>query len=713
MADEDKARHPLEAEDVIEVGPLPTLESAGDSIARPPSFSESQFATIVRRQRRRRIVSPTMERLEESRTAPPLPEVLSFSTQQSPSAARRRHQHHHLDPSPDTHMNAVVEETTRQSKQMRSDSDKTCKGNNSWHSWPFAGWGSMMMLELSRHELEESQARLNSGPQPALEWARAASIAGNALTGSVFYSIPAVLAACAIFTPLSLLLAIVLLWPFRPIMCQLAQTFQNGDASSYTYLLNIVHRSWFALVVASFILLDAVATGAVSAATAASYIYKEASPAALSPLDTFLGGAGVVVVLLAAMALIALLGLRSSASIAVGMISIHLLTMVALIIAGIVQWTREGNATLVSNWREAIPLLSQGRGIARSIFDGTCTAFVGLTGFEMAPTYVQSVKDGHFSIALRNLHLVILVTEVPLALLVVVLIPLDAGLNAPNVLAVLAQVCSSSTPDGPSSWLKIIVVVDAAIVLMGGIITGLQATCGLCQSLAYDGILSPIFLARMPRTQASFMSIGLFFALSILFCAAFQFDMAMMSSVFSLTFLFVMTSFPLSLLLLKWYRPKLEETGGAARAQVGLACVASALAIGITAVAGNAALTPVYLLKTAALALGFFVAMWALKKRAEFARSLLWLSEERWWGSLDKRPRTARSVKGIHQTLARWMTKERTRPVVFVTHTDEISQLVNVMRYIDEVSQPGGRVDTWDADRSCVFCRTRQHHGLS
>lgn len=702
MADEDKARHPLEVEDVFGMGPPPTLESAGDSIARPPSFSESQFATIVRRQRRRRIVSPTMERLEENRAASPLPEVLSLSSQQSPSAPRRRHQHHHPDPSPHTYLNAVVEETTRQSKQMRSNSGKACKGNG-WHSWPFAGWGSMMMLELSRHELEESQARLNSRPQPALEWARAASIAGNALTGSVFYSIPAVLAACAVFTPLSLLLAIVLLWPFRPIMCQLAQTFQNGDASSYTYLLNVVHRSCFALVVASFILLDAVATGAVSAATAASYIYNEASPAALSPLDTFLGGAGIVVVLLAAMALITLLGLRSSASIAVGMISIHLLTMVALIIAGIVQWTREGNATLVSNWREAIPLLSQGRGIARSIFDGTCIAFVGLTGFEMAPTYVQSVKDGHFSIALRNLHLAILVTEVPLALLVVALIPFDAGLNAPNVLAILAQVCSSSTPDGPSSWLKIIVVVDAAIVLMGGIITGLQATCGLCQSLAYDGILSPIFLARMARTQASFISIGLFFALSIVFCAAFQFDMAMMSSVFSLTFLFVMTSFPLSLLLLKWYRPKLEETGGAARAQVGLACVALALAIGITAIAGNAALTPVYLLKTAALALGIFVAMWALKKRAEFARSLLWLSEERWWGALDKRPRTARSVKGLHQALVRWMTKERTRPVVFVTHTDEISQLVNVMRYIDEVSQPGGRMDNWDAERSCPF----------
>jgi len=686
----DRRRHEIQDDDVFYQTGLDSSDT--NSIQQPPSFSESQFATIVRRQRKRRIVSPTSERLEENRPARNLlSEVLHLSPQQSPSATRRRHQHNRRGSSPDFRLDTVIEESKRQPKLKRYDS-KMPKNRNEWNNWQFSGWGSMMMLELSKKELEQSQEVIDKRPKPILEWARAASIAGNALTGSVFYSIPAVLAACTIFTPLSLLLAILLLWPFRPIICQLAQTIQNGDASSYTYLLNVVHRSWIALIAAAIILLDAVATGSVSAATAANYISNQVTLAdPSSSVSSFLQGAGVVVVLLSGMTLVSLLGLRDSASIALVMITIHLLTMSALIIAGIVQWARQGNTTLINNWHEAIELLSKGRGIARSIFDGTCIAFVGLTGFEMTPTYVSSVKDGHFTIALRNLHLATLVTEVPLALLVVVLIPLNAQISASSVLAVLAQICSSSAIDGSSSWLKILVVIDAVIVLMGGVMTGIQATCGLCQSLAYDGILAPIFLTRMFRTQAFFMSIGLFLLLSLIFCAVFQFDMATMSSVFSLTFLFVMLSFPISLFLLKWGRPKLEESGSDSTARCGMACVALALAIAITAIAGNVALQPIFLLKTFALALGIFMGFWILKRRVEIARIALWLTDEKWFGdpvkeTKESRQEGSRGAVKIRSSIIKWMKRERTKPVVFFTETDEISHLVNALRYVDEVS---------------------------
>lgn len=649
------------------------------TLPRPPSFTESQFATIIRRQKRRKISLPSCRRLEEDHREEDLPETWALPSIASPSAARRRHElQGRRESSPDAQSNAISEEQTRLPKLTRSKSSD----RNDWTSWHFAGWGNMTMMEISQQDLQEAQKVTDQGPKPVLGWARAASIAGNALTGSVFYSIPAVLSGCYIFTPLALLLAVLLLWPFRMIMCHLASILQCGDASSYTYLLNTVSKSYIALMAAAIILLDAIATGSVSAATASKYIYNQVDTGILSSsTSTFLQGAGIIIVLLAGMCLITLLGLKDSANISLLMISIHLLTMFALIIAGMVQWAKGGNAILIENWQETMKILSHGKGIARSIFDGTCIAFVGLTGFEMTPTYVQSVKKGQFKVALQSLHLATLVTEVPLALLVVVLIPMQSSLNSTNVLAVLAQVCTSSNINSTSTWLKYLVVTDAVIVLMGGVLTGIQATCGLCQSLAYDGILASIFLSKMVKTKAFYASIALFFILCLIFCAVFQFDMATMSSVFSMTFLFVMLSFPISLMLIKWTRPRLlnpESTGP------GLACIQFAIAVAITALVGNIALQPINLLKTALLALGIFFALWSLKSRVEIARFTMWMMHERWFKLKSSfQLKGASKIKGI---VIKWMKMQRSKPIIFFTNTDQISHLVKAIRYIEEVS---------------------------
>jgi amino acid transporter len=483
-------------------------------------------------------------------------------------------------------------------------------------------------------------------------------------------------------------------------MCQLAKMLQCGDGSSYTYLLNTVNRSWWALLAASFILLDAVATGSVSAATAASYISNQVHSASPSA-TTFINGAGLVIVLLTGMTLITLLGLRDSANIALVMLTIHLVSMTALIIAGIVQWAKSGSTTFVSNWHEATAMLSNGKGIARSLFDGTSIAFVGLTGFEMTPTYRQSVKQGHFDIALRSLHLATLLIEVPLALLVVVLIPLQTGLGASNVLAVLAQVCSSSDLDGASSWLKLIVVVDAVLVLMGGILTGIQACIGLCQCLAHDGILASVFLSRMIKTQAHHASIALFPALCLVFCAVFHFDMATMSSVFSMTFLFVMLSFHISLALIKWNRPSLLQDP--ASSQCEMACITLAITIAVIAISGNVALQPIYLLQTALLALAIFVALWILKGRVNIARFFLWLVNEKWVGGEVKRGSFhLRGFSKIQSALIKWMKRKRSKPIVFLSETDEISHLVQVLRYIGEVSLDRSDKGELDADTASL-----------
>ena len=265
----------------------------------------------------------------------------------------------------------------------------------------------------------------------------------------------------------------------------------------------------------AFYLLDAVATGAVSAGTAASYISAE-----VPGLDMRI----MTIVLLVAMAAICMLGVKDSANVALGMVTIHLTTMAMLIVAGIVTWARLGNATLVDNWNVAKGVdLTSGRNVARIVFDGTCIAFVGLTGVESTPSYVSAVKAGGFPRALRNLHISVLLTEPALALLIVATMPMSSIIGTPNILASLGALSGG--------WLKYIVIVDAVIVLAGGIISGTVGCMGTAQALVNDKILANFFQRALPRTGARWPQIVLFLALCLIMCGTSNFNLTIMSSV--------------------------------------------------------------------------------------------------------------------------------------------------------------------------------------
>lgn len=389
--------------------------SRASSVMQPPSFAESQFATIVRRQRKQRIVSPTMERLEHGEvgaTAPPLATLVGV-----PSTPRRRYNRRGTDDDDNVDVNdennKVLPNDTPAKREMKtSRRRRTSTRELSIDGWDFAGWGKMSMLELSRSERDEAAEAIARRPRALLGQWRTASLCGNALTGSVFYSLPAVLAASSILTPIGLFLAIALLWPFRPIMCELASAMSYGDAGSYSYFLNTTTKTTFALLAAAFVMLDAVATGAVSAGTAASYISAQAKEngSISASLRAFLDGPAITIILLVGIASIALLGTRGSGTVALVMIVFHLITMTALIVAGIVAWAQHGNATLVSNWSDARQVLTSGKGYARAVFDSFCVSFIGLTGIETSVLYTSAVKKGQFPKALRSLHIAVLVS---------------------------------------------------------------------------------------------------------------------------------------------------------------------------------------------------------------------------------------------------------------------------------------------------------------
>lgn len=477
--------------------------SSQDTLPRPPSFAESQLQTIIRRQRKRRIVSPQLERIEAGQVhfagyggAGVAPSEMASSGDGMPTIA-----------------GPYVKVGRNRSGPARA---------GPLNSYEFAGWGSMSMLEISEQEVGTARRQIAERPSTGsgaalLGQFRAMAIAGNAVTGSIFYALPSVFAVSGVFAPVCLLLAALLMTPTLLVIHSLASSLPGTNA--YSYMLNLGGRP-LALVAGAVTILDAVSTGAVSSTTAASYVSVEAQQV---PAPVW------AVIFLATLTAICLLGLRESSSVALGMFTLHIAAIIALMVAAIVTWVKEGPGILAANWHDAMQVATSaahlgGKGVARSLFDGTVLAFVGLTGFETTVAYASSVKRRSFPLALRNIWLVVALLEAPMALLVLALLPFDSILSANNVLASLASAAAGR-------GLQVFIIIDAAIVLCGGIITGAISCCAVLMSMSDDGTLPRRLGWLLDKTQAPAFCLGSYLCLCLLVCATSRFSQLMLSSI--------------------------------------------------------------------------------------------------------------------------------------------------------------------------------------
>ncbi|KAI0047380.1 hypothetical protein FA95DRAFT_1559224 [Auriscalpium vulgare] len=504
----------MEAADIAGELPFPSpmaVDLADAHSLRPPSFAQSEFQTIVRRQRRD---GNDPEGLKSRRTRRRAPQV--------------------------------------------EDSQ-----------WDFAGWGTMRYLEISPEEVRNAEARIGE-PQTMLGVLAASSVAGNGLSGSVFYAFPLVAAAAGIYSPLCLFVASLLLLFFRPVMLELAATVRINGAN-YVYLLQFAGKT-ASIVGAAATLLDAVATSTVSAATASTYLAGE--------INTLPFSAGVLTILfLVALSLVALAGIKESASVTAVVFVFHLTTMFGLALASIVHWAHADphSTVLKGNWSLRPDTALE---TVRAIFYGICIAFLGVTGFECTPSYIEHMRPKTYSTVLRNLIAIATVLNATLSLLVFAVLPAATIASGANVLSALATRAAGR-------WLRIIVVVDAVSVLLGGVMTGVVTASRLFDRLARDRVLPQFFLWELPITKSPYIATLTSVGLSLLLYVASGMSLSTVSSMFSVAFLSVLFLYALSDLLLKLNRPRLSRAPHS-----GLLVLAGAFVVVITTLAGNIALQP-------------------------------------------------------------------------------------------------------------------------
>ncbi|CAE6421150.1 unnamed protein product [Rhizoctonia solani] len=404
------------------------------------------------------------------------------------------------------------------------------------NEWEYSGWGSVSCLEFTVDQLQQAHIRINQ-PERQMGQFRSSSLSGNGILGSAFYTFPAMAAVASIFSPLSLLIASLIMTIYRPILLELGSAFRlNG--TNYVYLLQCSGRT-LAAIGATATLLDAVAASVVSAAAAGAYVKAEFPE--IPATDHTIG-----IYLLVFIALLALVTLRESGKLTLIITIIHMIVMAVLMIGSAIAWTRIGTDMIRHNW-ELRP--RGGARIVRSIYIGVC---VGITGFECSPGYIQSIKPGSYGHALRNLLIMSLLLNVPLVLLVYALLPNEVIMRTDNLLAILAEV-SFGKP------MRIVIVVDCLLVFSVGVFAGVSTGCNLVEALARERVLPQLFLHPLPLVGSTYFPVILFVVISIAVYFSSAFSLSTVSTMVSAAFVSTMLLYSLSCLLLKFSLDRLPR----------------------------------------------------------------------------------------------------------------------------------------------------------
>lgn len=146
----------------------------------------------------------------------------------------------------------------------------------------------------------------------------------------------------------------------------------------------------------------------------------------------------------------------------------HMLTLTSLIIASFIHFGKQGTGILRHNWNDdTTPPDSVGTSVtwASSLFFGTSSAMLGLSGFETSANFIEEQKEGVFPKTLRNMWISVIILNPLLSLLAMANMKMDDIYNhSEDLLSHLALTVGGKP-------FQIVISVDAFIVLSGAVLT--------------------------------------------------------------------------------------------------------------------------------------------------------------------------------------------------------------------------------------------------
>jgi amino acid transporter len=353
------------------------------------------------------------------------------------------------------------------------------------------------------------------------------SLTSSLLLLSCFYAISFCAANAGIYTPISLLLVVLLLYCFRSVYGEVGTALPlNGGC--YTLLLNVSVRG-VAAFAACLTLLSYVATAVVSGDSAVNYILNLLKVEKYYDTYEEIGTIG----LLGFFALLSLLGVSESAVVALVIFGIHMVTIVILLVACFIHFVQHPEI-LATNWanRDCLPAVSHDP--IKAILFGFSGALLGVTGFETSANFIEQQKKGVFPLTLRNMWVCVLAINPLMGFLALCTLSIDKVANPSNT-ALLGMMGA----EAGGVWLEYLVSCDAALVstllpsffffllcfssplcpftylstqvLAGAVLTAYVGVIGLIRRLALDRCMPMFFIAENKWRRTNHWTILSFF----------------------------------------------------------------------------------------------------------------------------------------------------------------------------------------------------------
>jgi len=284
-----------------------------------------------------------------------------------------------------------------------------------------------------------------------------------------------------------------------------------------------------------------------------------------------------------------------------------------------------------------------------------------LLGFETSANFIEEQDKGVFPKTLRNMWIAVAIFNPIIALLCLSTIPFE------NIITNQRVILSTMGTVAAGQWLGLLIAVDAALVLSGAVLTGYVGITGLVHRMALDRLLPNFLLHKNPLTKTNhWIIIGFFIVTSSLFLIV-QGNVQVLSGVYTVSFLAVMSLFALGNMLLKYKRSQLPRD-----IKTKWVLVVLALLTVFIALIGNIIIQPTVLEYFAIYFVATICIVGIMIGRVSILRFLLFFFSK------------IKSCNPCTERLKEWANEIRKRELVFYTRKGDLHVLNKAIMYVRE-----------------------------
>jgi amino acid transporter len=382
----------------------------------------------------------------------------------------------------------------------------------------------------------------------------ATGICGNDITSSCLYvsAIAAVFAGA--LAPVVLLLVAFLLYLYKKVYTEVVEALPlNGG--TYNCLLNSTSK-FAAALAACMTILSYIATAVISSKTAVEYLHS------VYPGISVIEG---TICVLGVFATLAIIGITESAVVALTIFIFHMSALLVFCVLGFVSMPTDFHI-----FKSNLASLPAGHDLLIAVAFGFSAALLGISGFESSANFVEEQDVGVFRKTLRNMLIAVAIFNPLISVISLNLFPLDQIIIYKDyLLSEMAHLMGGET-------FKLIIVIDAAAVLSGAVLTSFVGVTGLVQRMALDQCLPQFFLKKNRRGTCHRIIIAFFLLCSSILLVT-QGSLLSLAGVYTISFLGVMTLFGIGNILLKIRRRELKRTYRAGWITILIAITATSL----------------------------------------------------------------------------------------------------------------------------------------